>query len=266
MENLPAQELFRCRICSDVIPYAESLTFSEKIALHGSYEYTICRIQQFQKNETGALITFIIPSLDRPTLMRTLQSLLHQTNSQWCAMIIFDGREPMNTEVKQLIETESRFFYMCINRHGSIDYPKHSAAGTVRNIAMNLVVTPWIGFVDDDDILLPEYVEKLVEEINITPNCDSIVFHMEVENQIIPNKECREIRNGQIGISFAIRSTLISDGFIFIQSDNEDFNMMNRINMSGKTIVISPYLTYYVNEIGRFPLINGSLRYIINPK
>ena len=36
-------------------------------------------------------ITFIIPSLNRPTLERTIESLINQTNPNWKCVIIYDG-------------------------------------------------------------------------------------------------------------------------------------------------------------------------------
>ena len=37
------------------------------------------------------MITFIIPTIGRNTLTRTVISLLQQTNKNWKAIIIFDG-------------------------------------------------------------------------------------------------------------------------------------------------------------------------------
>jgi glycosyltransferase involved in cell wall biosynthesis len=179
--------------------------------------------------------------------MRTIQSLLEQTNSKWCAILVFDGCHPSQSHIKELIENDKRFLYICINRHGSTDYPIHSAAGTVRNIAMNLVVTPWIGFVDDDDTIVPQYVDTLMEEISITPTVQAISFRMIVDNTIVPRLDCNTITDGQMGISFAIQSSLINEGFIFKQFDSEDFYFMNLIDRAQKKIVMSAYLIYYVN-------------------
>ena len=39
-------------------------------------------------------ITFIIPSVNRDTLKRSIDSLYRQTNKNWLAIIIYDGVEP----------------------------------------------------------------------------------------------------------------------------------------------------------------------------
>ena len=56
--------------------------------------------------------------------------------------------------------------YICINKLGKVNNI-HGSAGFVRNIGMSLVKTPWIGFLDDDDKLLPNYVESLIKELKI---------------------------------------------------------------------------------------------------
>ena len=43
-------------------------------------------------------ITFIIPTIGRPTLSKSIESLINQTNKNWEAIIIFDGIKP-NIEV-----------------------------------------------------------------------------------------------------------------------------------------------------------------------
>ena len=36
-------------------------------------------------------ITFIIPSLNRPTISKSVESLLNQTNPNWKCIIVYDG-------------------------------------------------------------------------------------------------------------------------------------------------------------------------------
>ena len=40
------------------------------------------------------MITFIIPTVNRPSLKRAIDSLYAQTLSEWKAIIIYDGVEP----------------------------------------------------------------------------------------------------------------------------------------------------------------------------
>jgi glycosyltransferase involved in cell wall biosynthesis len=45
------------------------------------------------------LLTFIIPTIGRPTLKRTINSLQQLTNKNWNAIVIFDGISP-NLQIK----------------------------------------------------------------------------------------------------------------------------------------------------------------------
>ena len=48
------------------------------------------------------IITFIIPTIGRTTLTRTVNSLINQTNSEWNAIIIFDGIEKIEFPDKRI--------------------------------------------------------------------------------------------------------------------------------------------------------------------
>jgi glycosyltransferase involved in cell wall biosynthesis len=247
------------------IPSDLTITYSKELALNNTYDNTVLRIKKFQENNTNAVVTFIIPTIDRPSLIRTILSLLDQTNSRWNAIIIFDGCEPQISNFNEMIR-DPRFLSICINRRGSNKIHDHSSAGAVRNIGMNLVTTPWIGFVDDDDFLHSEYVNKLIEEISVTPNAHVISFRMKDKNKIIPPIGHQSIQFGYIGISFAMKTVLFKNGFLFIQSEKEDFDLLNHIQQSGNTIVLSPYLTYFINYTNLSSHLIGATRYIIHPK
>ena len=95
-------------------------------------------------------ITFIIPTIGRSTLRRTLQSLQDQTNQNFKCIVVFDGIDPTITV------DDNRFKIIKTNKLGQ----GRNSAGLVRNEGMKLVNTEWIGFVDDDDTLSNTYVDK----------------------------------------------------------------------------------------------------------
>ena len=101
---------------------------------------------------------FIIPSLGRDSLNDTVSSLINLTNTNWNALIIFDG-------VKKNIElTDKRFYFIEIIKSGIED--KKNNAGLVRNygfqfIKDNHIDTSYISFVDDDDTIHPEFINNL---------------------------------------------------------------------------------------------------------
>ena len=209
-----------------------------------------------------ALITFIIPTINRHSLINTLLSLKSQKEDNWKAIIIFDGVYPSDIRLLDLL-SDTHFTYFSIDKLGVTKGVNHGSAGYVRNIGMNLVNTEWIGFVDDDDILLPNYTEKIIEEIRITPLTDLIIFRMIDKNKIIPPVYLKTIELGKVGISFCFKTELYRQGFKFKQSEYEDFNLIKDIKDANKKIVISPYTTYIVRNSNTRHNIN-SIRVIIN--
>lgn len=225
-----------------------TINYSSYDLLHhiSSHDVSI-KIQKFSDKCTNAFITFIIPSINRETLYETLMSLQKQTIDNWKAIIIFDGCEPTDKNLIELLSND-HFLHFSINKLGVIRDLTHGAAGFVRNIAMNIVTTPWIGFLDDDDCLLPTYTSALLEEIKITPSTDVVLFRMIDKDQIIPPNYINNIVRDYVGISFCYKTALFREGFQFEQSEKEDFNLLNSIKNAKKKMVISPFITYLVRD------------------
>ena len=196
-----------------------------------------------------AQITFIIPSIRRPTLQRTIESLKNQTNPNWKAIVIFDGVDP-------IISDDSRIECMKIEKIG---YSK--CAGYVRNAGMTHVTTEWIGFVDDDDVITPNYVECFLSEKN---GNDVIIFRMMYEGYsskkinirtqkleetaTLPPKDSKNFILGKVGISFSMKTSLFHEGFQFEPHMYEDFNLLNKIRTASKKILLSNSITYIVSS------------------
>lgn len=196
-----------------------------------------------------AEITFIIPSINRPTLQRTLQSLKTQTNPNWKAIVIFDGIDP-------IISDDSRIECMKIEKIGY-----SNCAGYVRNSGMANVTTEWIGFVDDDDIITPNYVECFLSEKS---GNDVIIFRMMYSGKstkrfnistrrfeevaTLPPKNSKNFILGKVGISFSMKTSLFHEGFQFEPHMYEDFNLLDKMRNASKRILISNHITYIVSS------------------
>lgn len=234
--------------------------YTPEIAFGSTYEETIKRISVFKENNQDALITFIVPTINRDSLLKTIESISLQSITNWKAIIIFDGCEPTSDLLKLL--SNIRFLYISINKKGIQNTNTHGSAGFVRNIAMSLVTTPWTGFVDDDDFLLPNYIQSLVEDTSIVPSAELVCFRMVDNNQITPPDYMMNIERGYFGISFCFKTKLFHDGFKFKQSEQEDFEFINSIKNAKKKIVISPYITYIVRD--SFIRLNTLKRVVVN--
>lgn len=181
-------------------------------------------------------ITFIIPTIGRSTLINSIDSLLNQTDNNWNAIIVFDG-------LKQNIEiNDNRIKIIEINKCGI-----KNSAGYVRNEGIKLCNNSiWIGFLDDDDTLSKDYIEKLKEEININNNIDVCIFRMGYENgYILPTLYDKNIIRNKVGISFAIKKN-IDNTILFENNPYEDYIFLKKMQCKKYKILISSYVTYFV--------------------
>ena len=190
--------------------------------------------------EKKTFITFIIPTLGRKTLIDSIESLRNQNISDWKAIIVFDGIPSnilLDDENIKIIEIEK-----CGIKN---------SAGFVRNEGIKRCEnTEWIGFLDDDDTLSSDYIEKLKLEINLNNKIDVCIFRMGYENgYILPTMYDKNINRNKVGISFAIKKN-ITEYILFENSPYEDYFFLKKIQSQSQSqkynILISSYVTYFV--------------------
>jgi len=181
-------------------------------------------------------ITFIIPSLGRSSLKDSIQSLFELNDSDWNAVIIFDG-------IKSNLEIQSPKIKI-------IEADKTGHAGILRNIGMDYVLdnnTEWFGFLDDDDYLSNDYIDKLKLEFqNSKEQANAIIFRMGYSNKtIIPAKNIKQIIKCNVGISFAIQSNIAKINQ-FNPGLFEDYIFLKMLESKKYNIMISSYVCYFV--------------------
>ena len=68
-------------------------------------------------------------------------------------------------------------------------------------------MTEWIGFVDDDDSIGPNYIENLKFEANKNPTADCVVFrgYYSFWNTVLPQSKSIHLIPNSVGISFAFK-------------------------------------------------------------
>lgn len=182
-------------------------------------------------------ITFIIPTIGRITLIDTINTLLKQTNSNWKAIIIFDGIEPtLSMEDNRIKIIQSK----------KLGIGKNSA-GMVRNFGITYAETEWVAFLDDDDGVKNTYVETFYDELLF--DNDIIIFRIEgIRKRILPPPDCSNIIRGLVGISFAVKKYIFEEGIVFKPSAIEDFLFLDSCRSKGYKIMISPYVLYFVKN------------------
>jgi glycosyltransferase involved in cell wall biosynthesis len=183
------------------------------------------------------MITFIIPSLNRPTIIRTVNSLINQTNPNWKAIIIYDG-------VKGSIFEDKRIQTFEIEKTGLIG-PNNGQSGLVRNFGIDKVDTEWIGFLDDDDTLHENYVKTLFEKYS---DKDFVIWRMVYKNGlIIPRFSSNNITFGNVGISFCYKNKF-NDLLFNNNRDGEDYDFIISLMSRSLNYVITPEIYYNVKH------------------
>lgn len=184
------------------------------------------------------MITFIIPSIGRSSLHRTLESLLHQNCKEWKAVVIFDG-------VKNNCSTkDERISFVEIEKTDCV----LNQASTVRNSGLQYVNTEWVGFVDDDDTIAKDYVECFHDE------CKRFMFDIYIyrmvnkDHKIFPSLTSKSIIPCDVGISFMVRKEICVEN-PFVNSHCEDYDFLKNMMDMKKKIIISSYVKYFVKSI-----------------
>jgi teichuronic acid biosynthesis glycosyltransferase TuaG len=235
------------------------------IAYENTYDATINRINKFVNVENRPAVTFIIPTSDQTKLLRTLHSLLRQTKDDWRAIIVFYGCVPTDETILSILQ-DSKFLYISIKR-SDIQYIS-GQLGYIRNVGMRFVSnSTWVGFIDEGDTIISTYCRRLEDEENNTPTADAIIFKMKCGNDVFPPENYHQITQHLVGISFVIRSSLLTDGYVFKPSSSEDFTFLHDLQRTGRTIAFSRIVAYYVKEDAPYSSqTDAEPRFVINPK
>ena len=197
--------------------------------------------------QSPPLASFVIPTLFRSTLQRTLDSLRNQTVRGWEALLVPDplaeGRDP-----GKLIPDDSRIKLL----HAPVD--AGGSAGLLRNVALKAVRGHWTCFVDDDDHLGERYIEHLAEHAHDS-RLDVVIFRMmDPRLGVLPNPQIPRLEVGHVGISYAVRSRwLKAKGFQFVRESvaqrfHEDWVLLSALKRADAKILISPHIDYFVRD------------------
>lgn len=184
-----------------------------------------------------SLITFIIPSINRPTIDNTIQSLLNQTNPKWECFILYDGVEGKNFDDPRI----KIFNLHKLGKKGE----RHGNAGLVRNEGIKMCKTEWIGFLDDDDTIHEDYVKTLFEKYT---SYDFVVWRMKTtDGKIYPDLNTSQLLINKVGISISFKSKI--NNILFNSNhDQEDFEFVENLEKQTKNFIITPEIFYNIRH------------------
>ena len=182
-------------------------------------------------------ITFIIPSLNRPTINRSVESLLNQTNPNWLCIIIYDGVDGVEFN-------DERIKCLKIEKTGMVSSSGGGESGLVRNFGIKESKTEWVGFLDDDDTLHQDYVKDLFEKYS---EYDFVVWRMiYTDGKILP-PDNDDLSYGSVGISFCFKNKF--ENLLFDRNINgEDYEMVTKLKSLTSNFIVAPEVYYNIKH------------------
>lgn len=112
-------------------------------------------------------VSVIIPAYNAAETIRdTLQSLLEQTFSQWEAIVVNDGSTDRTAEItEEFIKKDSRI---------RLFNQENQGLSGARNSGVKLARHDWMLFLDSDDWIFPQHLEKLTNRLFEDPSLDIV--------------------------------------------------------------------------------------------
>lgn len=105
-------------------------------------------------------VTVIVPGYDVALYAtEALESLRAQTRTDWVAILVDDAS---NDHTGRLFDAAAAHD----DRFTVVHHPEQRGLGAARNTALDLVRTPFLGFLDSDDRLTPRALERLVGTVD----------------------------------------------------------------------------------------------------
>ncbi len=121
--------------------------------------------------KTEPLVSIIIPTYNRAHLIgETLDSILAQTYPHWECIVVGDGSTDKTAELLQAYCQKDARFIFC-------QRPANRAKGAnaCRNYGFEVSKGKYVNWFDDDDVMLPEFMEQKVSILEKKSNLEGVI-------------------------------------------------------------------------------------------
>lgn len=176
-----------------------------------------------------------MPSINRDSIIRAVDSVRSQTDDRWHLCIVYDSVK------NPIVQEEDKI--TCINLDTKLGVG-YNGAGNVRNVAIDKFGKDykWIGFIDDDDALSERYVELLFSKYEAY---DIVIFRMKRGASVLPEGKTQEIKPCHVGISFCCKTPLEAS---FVPGHMEDYELLKALKSKNKLHIVTEEIGYYVRN------------------
>ena len=146
-------------------------------------------------NDKKVLVSFVVPVYNVENyLNQCIQSIISQTQKEWELILIDNGSTDTSGAICDRYARE--------NEKIAVIHQENKGPASARNIGVRLAKGDWISFVDSDDWVEPDYIEKLQNYFNDEIELVFYAYDIVSENgrKIVLQKDARvsEITNTDI--------------------------------------------------------------------
>lgn len=171
----------------------------------------------------NSFISVVVPTYNRADLIsETIESILNQTYKYFELIIVDDGSTDNTEEVIRKFK-DSRIKYIKTDNWGGPARP--------RNIGIKKAKGEYIAFCDDDDIWLPEKLEKQIRVFQISNETAMLYTRFKtIEGDVISNKifpENGKYKSGNIFKSIYLRNLIACSGVMVKRSVLDQVGLFN---------------------------------------
>jgi hypothetical protein len=194
--------------------------------------------------------TFIIPTIGRSTLKQAIESVVTFDNT--LIIVVYDGNKqdpPVSNNNVIYLETKK----LCKN------------AGFVRNFGISHVIkninTEYISFLDDDDIIKPNFNNVITNHKSYDVIIHSIEFpYHPISRKKLPLKSGIGISRGDMGIAMSIKvDALRKHNVKFTDTVGEDYIFAKSLIDKGSSHYKTGIITYIALSKGNWKEVKRSI-------
>jgi glycosyltransferase involved in cell wall biosynthesis len=223
----------------------------------------------------GITIDIIVPTYNRSDLLpETLKSVQGQSFSNWQCWIAEDGETKETLDAIKPFLEDNRFIYLSGEHAG---FP-----ATPRNRAIRKGNAQYVAILDDDDLWLPEKLEKQIEFLGGHPNCvllgynafrwpgtgkweeSPLYFKKNMQKKVSYKAFLRQ--NCIIHSSAILQRTALEQAGLYNESlkppIGEDYELWLRVGVLGEIWVMpEPYVVYRETPYSYYYKLNRKQNY-----
>jgi len=217
-------------------------------------------------------VSIIIPTYNRAnSLKKTLVSIINQTYKDYEIIIVSNGSTDNTEDIVNQFH-DARIKYIFQEGSGSPASPRNTG---IKNSKGN-----YIAFCDDDDLWLPEKLDKQITFLKNNPEYGLCYTRMKRFNDefewVNPDDETNDSTNSQQLLyrnrtplsSIIIRKKILESSEFFDEDKkifgSEDYELLLRLSKKTKFFCLVEYLLLYYSGCGRFSNLTSKNSFKIN--